>query len=80
MIGNLAARNGVYVLMRWKTPNTDDSGIADFVAAAGILLALALAGQWSFGDYYSFREQESIQHRAPDERSDVDLTAAGHPA
>ena len=45
--------------MHWKSHNSDESGVADFVAAAAILLALALAGQWSFGDYYSPREQEA---------------------
>jgi len=51
--------------MRWKAPNPDESGLADFVAAAGILLALALAGQWSFGDYYSPREQEAYSAPVP---------------
>ena len=64
--------------MRWKAPTSQESGLADFVAAAGILLALALAGQWSFGDYYSLREQESIQHREPNDRSDVDVTLTAH--
>ncbi len=55
--------------MPWRAPNPDESGIADLVAAAGILLALALAGQWSFGDYYSLGEQESIQRPDADDQS-----------